>query len=413
MTEQRRKYSLPRMTFDGDETKYELWETKMLGHFHLSGLKDTVLKEPQSEAEIAADAKKNADAYAELILLLDDKSLSLVMRDAPNNGRKALEILREYYAGRGKPRIISLYTTLTSLQKANDESVMDYIIRAETAITALRNAGETLGDGLLVAMVLKGLPESFKPFAIHVAHTDDKTTFAEFKTKLRSFEETEKIKAADSRDSVMKTQGKPGRRPEKTSTRGWIKDDTEIVCFKCGTKGHRARGCRQKTWCSICRSDTHKDATCRRKNIQDKKDGASKASEDVEDYAFKTRDGGTGVQRQPTCSVQEKGLLVDTGATSHIITDITMFKSFDSTFRPEMHSVELADGTRCNGIAQRKGNAEVFLTDSKGQQRKAVLKDTLFVPSYPQSIFSVKAATTSGATVVFKEDKDTLITRDG
>ena len=341
----------------------------MLGHFHLSGLKNTVLEEPQSEAEIAADAKKNADAYAELILLLDDKSLSLVMRDAPNNGRKALEILREYYAGRGKPRIFNLYTTLTSLQKANDESVMDYIIRAETAITALQNAGETLGDGLLVAMVLKGLPESFKPFAIHVAHTDDKITFAEFKTKLRSFEETEKIKAAESSDSVMKTQGKTGRRPAKTSARGWNKDDTEVVCFKCGTKGHRAKGCRQKTWCSLCRSDTHKDATCRRKD-KDKKDGVSKASEDAdEDYVFKMRNGGTDTQRQPACSIQESGLMVDTGATSHIITDITMFKSFDSAFRPETHSVELADGTRCSGVAQRRGNAEVSLIEDSDSRQ--------------------------------------------
>ncbi|KAI5621190.1 hypothetical protein C0J50_19125 [Silurus asotus] len=372
MGEQRRTYSLPRLMFDGDESKYELWETKMLGHFLLSGLKDTVLREPQSETEIAADAKKNADAYAELILLLDDKSLSLFMRDAPNDGRKALEILRGYYAGKGKPRIISFYTMLTSLQKANDESVMDYIIRAETAITALRNAVQNC-----------------------------------------NFEETEKIKAAESSDSVMKTHGKAGRRPAKTNAHEWSKDDAEIMCFKCGTKGHRARACRQKVWCSICRRDTHKDATCRRKDIKDKKDGVSKASEDVEDYAFKVRDRETSTQRQPTCSIKENSLMVDTGATFHIITDITMFKSFDSTFRPEKHSVELADGTRCNGVAQRKGNAEVFLIDSGGQQRKAMLKDALFIPSYPQSIFSVKAATAKGATVVFKENKDTLINNDG
>ena len=41
------------------------------------------------------------------------------MREASDNGREPLRILRDHYAGKGKPRIISLYTQLTSLKTKN------------------------------------------------------------------------------------------------------------------------------------------------------------------------------------------------------------------------------------------------------------------------------------------------------
>ena len=140
----------------------------------LLGLKDTLLNDPDSDDDIENDRKKNEEVYAEIIQFLDDRSLSLIMRDATDNGRKAFQILRDYYAGKGKPR---MYTALTSLQKSTDESVTDYIIRAEATVTALRNAEERLSEGLLIAMMLKGLPESFKPFVIHVKQTDENLFF--------------------------------------------------------------------------------------------------------------------------------------------------------------------------------------------------------------------------------------------
>ena len=92
-----------RLMFDGDETKYELWEIK---------LHDVILAEGELDEE---NRVKNIDAFAQLIQCLDDRSLSLVMRDAKDDGKKALQILRNHYMGKSKPRVLALYTELTSL----------------------------------------------------------------------------------------------------------------------------------------------------------------------------------------------------------------------------------------------------------------------------------------------------------
>ena len=77
--------------FDGDENKYELWEVKFLGYMRLQKLHEVVV--PAEDEKDAPDEGKNANAFAKLVQCLDDRSLALVIREAKDDGRKALRVL--------------------------------------------------------------------------------------------------------------------------------------------------------------------------------------------------------------------------------------------------------------------------------------------------------------------------------
>lgn len=109
-------------------------------------------------------------------------------------------------------------------------------------------------------MILKGLPETYKPFAIHTTQSSEEIT--QFKSNLRSYEETEKYDNNPKSDNVMKV------------------DVSSITCYRYGEHGHVARHCRQKgvpKWCSNHSSSTHSDQICRRK--PEHKDGAQQSAE--------------------------------------------------------------------------------------------------------------------------------------
>ena len=55
----------------------------------------------------------------------------MVMRDVKRDGIRALEILCKHYAGKDKPCVVRLFCELSSLHKATNEMVTDYIILFE------------------------------------------------------------------------------------------------------------------------------------------------------------------------------------------------------------------------------------------------------------------------------------------
>lgn len=424
MSEDRTKGYGPRarLMFDGDERKFEIWQVKFLAFLRIQKL-HTVL----DGGDDAEDESKNAEIFAELVQVLDDRSLSLIMREAVDDGKKAIQILREHYQPKGKPRVITLYTELTSMCKRQSESITDYIIRAETTAASLRDTGEAISDSLLIAMLLKGLPQDYKPFVTVVNQKEKAITFSEFKTLIRNYEDTEKVNQQNENSSVMNFSQRRGQGHPKTSNMKNMQSQENTQngnqksrwCTNCKSNTHDTNYCRKLNssgakpqakhrWCDICRSKTHDTKFCRKlTQVREAKLTSDKDQEqdpsDEHYYAFILNENQKIDQAAGVST-----FLVDSGATVHIVNDKSKFVCFHKNFDSHSHIIELADGTRLNNIAEGRGDAKVTFTDHRGTKRNITLYDALYVPAFSQNIFSVQAAAENGATITFSEDSASL-----
>ena len=101
-------------------------------------------------------------------------------------------------------------------------------------------------------------------------------------------------------------------------------------------------------------------------------------------------------------------ILVDCGATCHVINSKHYFLTFHQSFDPKTHFIELADGRRSNELAKARGTAHCTITDSNGIEHKVMLQDALFVPDFPVSLFRVRSATYHSAYVTFTKGSANL-----
>ncbi|RUS90533.1 hypothetical protein EGW08_001710 [Elysia chlorotica] len=164
-------------------------------------------------------------------------------------------------------------------------------------------------------------------------------------------------------------------------------------------------GSKQK-WCEICRNKSHFTRDCRKvSRLRNVKDTCiSSQCEDSEHFTFCVDQKAEAANHH----VNATKLLVDSGASVHIVNDKSKFTKFKENFQSTKHVIELADGTRNRGLALGQGDAEIGVLDSKGNMCSITLENALYIPSFSQNIFSVTAATEKGATVIFSENSGKL-----
>ena len=324
--------------FDGNPARYTIWETRFTNYLYAldKATHKAILPKEEGKDNDANFDEKNQRSYAELVQVLDERSLLLVMHGATDNGRhEALTILRSHYASTEKPRVLALYEQLTTLKMKDHEDVTDYTIRGESAAIGLKAAGENISDNLVIAMMLKGLPHSYQPFVVVNTQLDKIKSVTDFKSALHNYSQTEMIRNTE-KDSSTALATKA-----VNSSRSGTQNTAVYECNYCGMKGHKSKDCRNRhrLQCSFCHAKGHVEKVCFTKK-RDTQTNPNTGANVTTDFSFSSTSQTFSTSK---LSARHK-LMIDCGATSHIVNDKTKFVSFDDSFKPAQHLIEVADG---------------------------------------------------------------------
>jgi hypothetical protein len=235
MTDRVVQTRLERLSFSGKEDDYpmfqEQFEARMYSLKLQAVLLDTVTLPAETHNDYAAAKTKLDDdrnhLWCELVQTLDRQTLMLVRRHK-GNGTAAWKEIAAQYKSTERPRVQMLLAKLTGLKMDSTERVKDYLLRAEELKLNLEEVNEGVTEGMMVSIVLSGLPQRFKQFVIVCNHGDKVRTFNDLKRDLINFESTEHTQGA-------RTGAGPAMHDDGNALQA--RNMKNVKCYGCGKLG--------------------------------------------------------------------------------------------------------------------------------------------------------------------------------
>ena len=384
------------------EGNYETWRFQVMHYLKGKNLWKYVQNAP------AADDDVNQRQKTFSLLVVSVKPCVLYVITSCADAHEAWNALEGHFRSSTTASKLYLKKTYFRCVMKDTDTLEEHLKQMKTMTDKLAAVGCTVAEEDQVATLLGSLPARFTNIVTALEARLDDLTLSFTKQALQNEEQKQGDQnSLQKADSVMKLQPKtkshsqstdPAVRPKthhdnnsqgqghgKTHENG---NKSKVVCYHCGKVGHYKSKCwqlrRDSTKASVSSEGSSLGDTAFRLNAVSSSSGF---------------DGGE--------------LLVDCGATSHIVRDKTRFISFDETFNPKDHFMELADGTRKTGVAEKRGEAVIGLIDRNGQTVSVTLHNALWVPTYPLDIFSVQRATENGGTVNFGSEESVLTSSNG
>ena len=217
-----------------------------------------------------------------------------------------------------------LVSELTSLVERDDESLIEYITRAEELQYNLNQVNGGLSEKVFTSILLKGLPNEFDNFVTLVKYGSEDKSVDELKRDLINFDTERRIESdrKNASESVFLTKQKRchncnklghiakfcrsnnNRKPNNSQP----STSKVIQCYSCKKFGHIATECRNKKF------ESHA-----RRSVRNEKQSLAKGEEYFSFFLCPVDDVGV-------------GLVLDSGPTSHMINNGEMFIDIDDSF---------------------------------------------------------------------------------
>uniref|UniRef100_A0AAG5DHX2 Uncharacterized protein n=1 Tax=Anopheles atroparvus TaxID=41427 RepID=A0AAG5DHX2_ANOAO len=306
-------------------------------------------------------------ARATIALLTEDSQHNLIMAKA--TAKETWDALKAHHHKATLTGKVALLKEICSANYREGESMEVFLYEMEDLYSRLENAGERLSANMQVAMVLRSLPKSFDALTTALESRSDKELTMDL-VRAKLIDESEKLYGEKVQEErVLKAKG-----------------DAKPICFFCGQSGHKKRECKKFLSRKNSRDSEDKIET---RNRPKKDERVKKVREnDARSFTFMIRQPDT---RGASCS-----WLLDSGASSHMCSDISGFTVIEKSLRS---NVTVADGSenRVEGV----GDCLIRCATENGESIELTLRGVLYVPTLEGNMISIGKLAEKGVRAVF------------